>query len=154
MHIIASLSLTAGLVVAVASAPDYLSPALADGPFITKIAPAPGVGPGLTRMLPPVYFCGESVPLHEEAVARRLVKALVSNTSQNQTLYLIWQRAAVFFPVIEPILARHHIPMDFKYLPLVESALTGMAVSPKGAVGYWQFMPGTARELGLSITAG
>ena len=64
------------------------------------------------------------------------------------------KRAAVFFPIIEPILARHHIPLDFKYLPLVESALTGGAISPKGAVGYWQFMPATARELGLSITPG
>ncbi len=154
MHIIASLSLTAGLVVAVAWTPPYLLPALADGPFITKVAPAPTIGPGLTRLLPPVYFCGESVPLHEEAVARRLVTALVRNTNENQALYLIRQRAAVFFPIIEPILARHHIPLDFKYLPLVESALKGMAVSPKGAVGYWQFMPATARELGLSIVPG
>ncbi len=154
MHIIASLSLTAGLVVAAASAPTYLLPALADGPLASKIAPALSVGPGLTRLLPPVYFCGESVPLHEEAVARRLVRALVSNTNENRALYLIRRRAAVFFPIIEPILIRHHIPLDFKYLPLVESALKGMAVSPKGAVGYWQFMPATARELGLSIKPG
>ena len=139
---------------AVASTPNYLLPSLAEGPLVPKTVSVPTIGPGLTRLLPPVYFCGESVPLHEEAVARRLVKALVSNTSQNQAMYLIWQRAAVFFPIIEPILAHHHIPMDFKYLPLVESALTGMAVSPKGAVGYWQFMPGTARELGLSIRPG
>lgn len=105
-------------------------------------------------MLPPVYFCGESVPLHEEAVARRLVSALVRNTSRSQMLYRMRQRAAVFFPVIEPILAKHRVPLDFKYLPLVESALTGFAVSPKGAVGYWQFMPETARELGLSIRPG
>lgn len=154
MHIIASLSLTAGLVVATASAPTYLLPALADGPLTANITSDLTVGPGLTRLLPPVYFCGESVPLHEEAVARRLVTALVRNTNENQALYLIRQRAAVFFPIIEPILARHHIPLDFKYLPLVESALKGMAVSPKGAVGYWQFMPATARELGLSIKPG
>ncbi|MGF7215423.1 hypothetical protein GGR92_001563 [Spirosoma lacussanchae] len=102
-------------------------------------------------MLPPVYFCGESVPLHEEAVARRLVSALVRNTAQNRAIYQMRQRATRFFPIIEPILARHRVPLDFKYLPLVESALTGLAVSPKGAVGYWQFMPATARELGLKI---
>ena len=101
--------------------------------------------------MPPVYFCGESVPVHEESVARRLVSALVRNTGQNKALYQMRQRATRFFPIIEPILIRHHIPLDFKYLPLVESALTGMAVSPKGAVGYWQFMPATARELGLRI---
>ncbi|GAB3736944.1 hypothetical protein GCM10028816_39930 [Spirosoma lituiforme] len=104
--------------------------------------------------LPPVYFCGESVPIHEEVVARRLVSALVRNTTRNQAFLRIRQRAAVFFPVIEPILARHGIPLDFKYLPLVESALQGFAVSPKGASGYWQFMPATARELGLSIGHG
>jgi len=102
-------------------------------------------------MLPPVYFCGESVPLHEEAVARRLVSALVRNTAQNRAIYQMRQRATRFFPIIEPILAKHRVPLDFKYLPLVESALTGLAVSPKGAVGYWQFMPATARELGLKI---
>jgi hypothetical protein len=112
------------------------------------------IDPDLARVLPPVYFCGESVPIHEEVVARRLVSALVQNTSQNQALYRIRQRAAAFFPVIEPILARHNIPLDFKYLPLVESALRGFAVSPKGAVGYWQFMPATARELGLTIRPG
>ncbi|WP_317171546.1 lytic transglycosylase domain-containing protein [Spirosoma profusum] len=110
--------------------------------------------PGLTRMLPPVYFCGESVPLHEEAVARQLVSALLRNTAHNQALLRIRQRSAVFFPVIEPILAYHDIPLDFKYLPLVESALTGSAVSSAGAVGYWQFMPATARELGLNIRNG
>ncbi len=111
----------------------------------------PNFGPGLRGSLPPVYFCGESVPIHQEAVARRLVSALVRNTGQNQALYQIRQRATRFFPIIEPILTRHRIPLDFKYLPLVESALTGMAVSPRGAVGYWQFMPATARELGLHI---
>ena len=104
--------------------------------------------------LPPVYFCGESVPLHEDMIARRLVSALASRAVEGQALYRIRQRAALFFPVIEPILASHHIPADFKYLPLVESASQGFAVSPKGAVGYWQFMPATARELGLSTRPG
>ncbi len=110
--------------------------------------------PDLVKGLPPVHFCGESVPLHEEVVARRLVSALVSNTNQNQALLLIRERAAVYFPIIEPILAHHRIPLDFKYLPLVESALRGLAVSPKGAAGYWQFMPATARELGLTVQPG
>ncbi|MVM38890.1 transglycosylase SLT domain-containing protein [Spirosoma sp. HMF3257] len=154
MNLLASLSLATGLVVT--SVSDLTC--LFHTPSARSLTPYPtvsvAVDPGLTRMLPPVYFCGESVPLHEEAVARRLVSALARNTNQNQAVYRIRQRAAVFFPIIEPILSRHRIPLDFKYLPLVESALTGMAVSPKGAVGYWQFMPATARELGLSIQPG
>lgn len=151
MNVLVYLSLTVSLVMTrnglndAVSRPDYMptAGALATPPTATR----PGA-------LPPVYFCGESVPLHEEVVARRLVSALGHNLAQNKSLYRIRQRAAVFFPVIEPILARHHIPLDFKYLPLVESALRGVAVSPRGAVGYWQFMPDTARELGLSISPG
>jgi membrane-bound lytic murein transglycosylase D len=101
--------------------------------------------------LPPVHFCGEAVPVHEEAVARRLLSALVKNTNYHQSLSSIRQRASRFFPVIEPILERYKIPADFKYLPLVESSLQHGAVSPMGAAGYWQLMPETARELGLTV---
>jgi membrane-bound lytic murein transglycosylase D len=102
--------------------------------------------------LPRVFFCGEAVPLHEEMVARRLVAVLARHADRGEVLGQLRQRAESFFPIIEPILAKHHIPKDFKYLPLVESALHGRAVSAKGAVGYWQLMPATARELGLHVT--
>lgn len=149
MNLLASLSLATGLVVT-STSPAFFLPKPAD--HLVSIEPAGlSFDPGLTSMLPPVYFCGESVPLHEEVVARRLVSALVRNTTQSQFMYRMRQRAALFFPIIEPILERHHIPLDFKYLPLVESALKGLAVSPKGAVGYWQFMPATARDLGLIV---
>ncbi|MBC8155076.1 MAG: lytic transglycosylase domain-containing protein, partial [Bacteroidetes bacterium] len=111
----------------------------------------PSKGSASVNRLPPVYFCGESVPMHEGVVARRLGSALTQHADQARALYRIRQRASAFFPVIEPILARYHIPADFKYLPLVESALLGQATSPKGAAGYWQFMPETARELGLRV---
>jgi membrane-bound lytic murein transglycosylase D len=104
--------------------------------------------------LPPVYFCGETVPIQEQQVARRLIKALASHATQNRALYRLRIRAAGFFAAIEPILDHYQIPPDFKYLPLVESALRSRAVSPKGAMGYWQLMPATARELGLTIRAG
>ncbi|WP_381503660.1 lytic transglycosylase domain-containing protein [Spirosoma flavum] len=150
---LASLSLATGLVVASVSPPSVsLHTPTSIAVFTAPTALA--FDPGLRTMLPPVYFCGESVPIHEEVVARRLVSALVRNTDHNQALLRIRQRASVFFPIIEPILAHHGIPLDFKYLPLVESALQSLAVSPKGAVGYWQFMPATARELGLTIGHG
>jgi len=61
-------------------------------------------------------------------------------------------KAAKWFPIVEPILAAYGIPNDFKYLPLVESGLKG-GVSPKGAAGYWQFMPSTARMYGLKVNS-
>lgn len=109
--------------------------------------------PLLDNPFPPVYFCGEAVPLHEEAVARRLISVLSRNAGQVRSMMQLRQRAAAFFPVIEPVLAKYHIPADFKYLPLVESALVGTAISVKGAAGYWQLMPETARELGLTVHA-
>jgi membrane-bound lytic murein transglycosylase D len=118
----------------------------------TEVRSGPiGFVPDLSNPFPPVYFCGEAVPLHEEVVARRLISALSRNTAQARAMVRIRQRAAAFFPVIEPILKRYRIPLDFKYLPLVESALVGNAVSSAGAVGYWQLMPETARELGLVV---
>ena len=107
----------------------------------------------LSVSFPPVHFCGEPVPLHEEVVARRLVSALSRSMGHGSALLRMRQRAAAFFPIIEPVLEKYHIPLDFKYLPLVESALVGTAKSPKGAVGYWQLMPATARELGLTVNA-
>jgi hypothetical protein len=57
-----------------------------------------------------------------------------------------------YFPVIEPILKSKGIPDDFKYLALAESGLNPRAVSPAGAVGFWQFLNGTAKDFGLEIS--
>ena len=112
------------------------------------------VGTLRVNELPPIFFCGETMPTQEQQVARRLVKALANHATQNRALYRLRIRAAGFFAAVEPILAYYQIPPDFKYLPLVESALRSRAVSPKGAMGYWQLMPATARELGLTTRAG
>jgi len=104
--------------------------------------------------LPPVFFCGEMVPTEQQRVARRLVTTLVRHAEESRVLYRLRYRASTFFPAIEPILHQYGIPADFKYLPLVESSLRSRAVSPRGAAGYWQLMPATARELGLSVRPG
>ncbi len=64
---------------------------------------------------------------------------------------LNWHRA--IFRVIEPILKSEGIPDDFKYLALAESGLNPRAVSPAGAVGFWQFLSGTAKDFGLEINS-
>lgn len=60
-------------------------------------------------------------------------------------------RTAIYFPLFEKILAESGLPVDLKYLSVVESALDANAVSRSGAVGLWQFMTPTGRECGLSI---
>lgn len=60
-------------------------------------------------------------------------------------------RGSQYRPAIESKLARAGLPAEFAYLPIIESGFSNSAVSRTGAVGMWQFMPETARELGLRV---
>ena len=95
-------------------------------------------------------FAGEKMPLNDPDVYERMDKELLVNTYWQSNGLLMFKRARKYFPVIEPILKKHGIPDDFKYLSVIESGLTN-AVSPAGAKGFWQIMPATARENGLEV---
>ncbi len=56
-----------------------------------------------------------------------------------------------YFDIMNNILTQHGLPTELKYLSVIESALKTYAVSWAGAVGPWQFMPDTARNLGLKV---
>ena len=58
-----------------------------------------------------------------------------------------------YFPVFEEILDKYNLPLELKYLPIIESALDPIATSSAGAVGLWQFMYGTAKFLNMEITS-
>ncbi len=58
-----------------------------------------------------------------------------------------------YFRIIDKIFLQHNIPVELKYLAVIESHLKTNAVSRVGAVGVWQFMPATAKGLGLKITS-
>ncbi|RLD66964.1 MAG: lytic transglycosylase [Bacteroidetes bacterium] len=55
----------------------------------------------------------------------------------------------LYFPLFEEMLDKYQLPMELKYLAIVESALNPRARSRAGAVGLWQFMPATGRLYGL-----
>ena len=57
-----------------------------------------------------------------------------------------------YFNMMDNILATYGLPTELKYLAVIESKLKTSAVSWAGAVGPWQFMPGTARGYGLKVT--
>lgn len=57
--------------------------------------------------------------------------------------------AELYFPIFEQALDRHGIPLEMKYLAVVESALNPAARSKAGAVGLWQFMLPTGKMFGL-----
>ncbi|MFV8374270.1 LysM peptidoglycan-binding domain-containing protein [Flavobacterium sp. LB1P71] len=56
-----------------------------------------------------------------------------------------------YFPLFEEALAKQNVPLEIKYLAVVESALNPKAVSRVGATGLWQFMYQTGKQYGLKI---
>lgn len=97
-------------------------------------------------------FADEGLPVGDSKVTHKMERTLASFSYRNLQTDRLHLKAAKWFPTVEPILAKHGVPNDFKYMPLVESGLKS-GVSPKGAAGYWQFMPATARMYGLKVNA-
>lgn len=58
-----------------------------------------------------------------------------------------------YMPLFEQALDLYNIPLELKYLPVIESALNPNAVSRVGATGLWQFMLPTAKRYGLEINS-
>ncbi|MFC2765939.1 MAG: transglycosylase SLT domain-containing protein, partial [Prevotella sp.] len=58
-----------------------------------------------------------------------------------------------YMPIFEQALETYGLPLELKYLPVIESALNPRAVSRVGATGLWQFMVETAKDYGLEINS-
>jgi membrane-bound lytic murein transglycosylase D len=69
-----------------------------------------------------------------------------------KTLHVVQERSVKHFPLIDHVFTNHNLPIELKYLAVIESALNNKAVSPVGAVGPWQFMPSAAKMFGLSLS--
>ncbi len=61
--------------------------------------------------------------------------------------------APYYFPMFEQQLDQYDLPLEFKYLAIVESALNPKARSRSGANGLWQFMYLTGKQYGLEVTS-
>jgi hypothetical protein len=96
-------------------------------------------------------FAGEPVPLDIPDVHERLDKELQINSYWHSNTMFLMKRANRWLPQMEKILVEYEIPDDFKYLPLIESNLMNVT-SYKDAVGYWQILKSSGRELDLEIT--
>lgn len=97
-------------------------------------------------------FADESLPLGDKRVKTKMNRTLTAHSHSRLQTSTLHHQASKWFPIIEPILAQYGIPEDFKYVPLVESGLKS-GISPKGAAGFWQFMPETARDFGLKVNS-
>lgn len=61
--------------------------------------------------------------------------------------------AELYFPLFEEMLDKYDLPLELKYLAIVESALNPQAKSRSGAMGLWQFMYGTGKYMNMNITS-
>ena len=58
-----------------------------------------------------------------------------------------------YIPIFEEALEAYQLPLELKYLPVIESALNPLAVSRVGATGLWQFMITTGKQYGLQVNS-
>lgn len=79
----------------------------------------------------------------------RFVKSYVKK--EDEFLQKMKGRSGSYFQTIEAVFQQYDLPVQLKYLAIVESQLRSNASSPAGARGLWQLMPVTAKELGLRI---
>ncbi|MFK7809618.1 MAG: transglycosylase SLT domain-containing protein [Saprospiraceae bacterium] len=83
------------------------------------------------------------------AAVKSYIKTYTVKTRERTATML--GRTAMYFSMFEKYAIEKNVPTDLKYLSIVESALEPHAESRSGAVGLWQFMPGTGSEMGLKI---
>lgn len=117
-------------------------------------------------------FTAGFVPLYADSVYYKRIKKLDAETTINLTynqyvrdyieLYAVKKRsltervmglAQIYFPLFEEHLDRFNMPLELKYLAIIESALNPIAKSPMGASGLWQFMYGTGKMYNLNVTS-
>jgi membrane-bound lytic murein transglycosylase D len=98
-------------------------------------------------------FAGEAVPIERWDVKEKFDRELLLNYYSPGTIVYLIKLANRNFPIISERLKANGVPDDFKYLCIAESNMQGWAVSRSGAVGYWQFMDGTAPGFGLETTS-
>ena len=95
-------------------------------------------------------LAGERVPVEIPDVKERMDRELLVNTYWQSNGLLLIKRANKYFPILEPLLKKHNLPDDFKFLALAESGFID-ETSSAGAAGMWHFMKKTGKEYGLEI---
>ena len=113
----------------------------------------------------------DEIPLFPDSVYRKRVEYLATQTTlplvYNEhvkrfiELYAVKRRGLtgrmlglshVYFPMFEEMLDKYNMPLELKYLAMIESALNPRAGSRAGAKGLWQFMYNTGKLYGLKST--
>ncbi|MBO5975442.1 MAG: transglycosylase SLT domain-containing protein [Paludibacteraceae bacterium] len=103
-----------------------------------------------------VYInCLQKLPHEMEMSFNAPVRSSINFYAQKpgQVEYLLGMGHQYYFPIFESALSAHNIPLELKYLPVIESALNAKAISRVGAAGLWQFMVWTGRSYNLEINS-
>jgi membrane-bound lytic murein transglycosylase D len=125
-----------------------------------------------TSKLNKYKFPSDSVPVYNDEIYRARLEKLDAATPFSLTynqhvkgfihLYAVKKReltsrvlgmSSVYFPLFEEVLDKYDMPLEFKYLAVVESALNPVAKSRSGAMGLWQFMYRTGLIYDLKVTS-
>jgi membrane-bound lytic murein transglycosylase D len=103
------------------------------------------------RIKGPLDFCGEPVPLEDPDVRERMEREVLVTLAEPHQVILWIKRSRQSLAPIEEALRDGHLPEDLKYIAIAESGLRPHAGSPKGAMGFWQFIEATGRKYGLRV---
>lgn len=100
-----------------------------------------------------LQLLNEKTPFHIEynPQLERVIKSYLQR--RKSTFSVLMERARYFFPLFEEMLSKYDIPLEMKYLAIVESALKPTAESPVGAKGLWQFMYQTGKQFDLKVSS-
>ena len=93
----------------------------------------------------------EKSPFHIEynQGLENIIKSFLKN--RKRSFERLMAVSEFYFPLFEEAFDKHNVPLEIKYLAVVESALNPKAVSRVGATGLWQFMYQTGKQYGLKI---
>lgn len=91
------------------------------------------------------------IPLSYNNTVKNIIKLYTERRREQVEMML--GLSAYYFPMFEEVLDRYEMPLELKYLPIIESALNPKATSRVGANGLWQFMYGTGKQMGLEISS-
>ena len=99
--------------------------------------------------------CLSRMPSEMELSYNSVVKKYIemyADRKREQVSYML-ALGDYYFPMFEQALDKHGLPLELKYLPVIESALNPVAVSRAGATGLWQFMLRTGKGYGLEVNS-
>lgn len=117
-------------------------------PFINQHPQGNGLPDELTG------YTASPATINKIRLNRNAVKFVHNYIQKNSDeLVKIKQRSQSAFRTMDIVFSKFNLPLQLKYLAVIESELKATAVSRVGAVGPWQLMPGTARILGLKVSS-